>query len=978
MASQESASGVKRGKVFISYSRADVGFADQLVGALGDMGFDPVLDRHDIDAAENWRARLGALILDCDAIVFVLTDASAGSEICTWEVAEAERLNKRIVPVLPRALSVSAPSALSTLNYVGFYEDKGAPGSGFYDGLRKLERALSVNLEWLRRQTRLLQLASEWQSSPHNDLLLRGVALEEARTWSDNTPADQSPPGLILTYLEAAELADAKRRDEAEQSLRQRAIDLEQKEAALAAKTKSDRLARRFASIGSIVAVVLSTLAVILSVTAWRAMRLAGESRAEMFGAEAYARLNEDRNAEALLIALGGDPAAKNDVFARLVAPQGYATARNALVAAYTHNRLQRTFVDLNEPIQAVAVSARGTMIALAPLDGPVRILDSVTGEEQHVLSDARNSRAVTFSDDGARLLTSGSAVQVWNVSTGERSFQSFAGVLAAWRPGSAQFVMLTRDSELQIVDAATGAVTTRAPFHGGHAIRALAVSPDGERLAVTAGDNVEILDIETGQRVLTLAGHRGAVSSIAFSSNGARLVTGAADHFAVVWDSATGSPIQVLEGHEDEVMAVAISPDGGLVATGSKDEQARLWDIVSGRTIATLRGGAQTGRAFMDGQGWVSSLAFSSDGDFVLTGSYDRVARLWRIEEGVFSPTPAPIGALVPHSATEVLIGLQDGRVGRFDLDRAIFTPLSSALGAPARSIAVAGRSEFVASGNADGVIRGWDADGSDRFTLREDGLSESVDQIAISPDGRLLVAGYRDGTTLIWDLRQSRVVRRLGAADTGIRTVVFSPDGERVLVGELSGHATLWDVAAGTPVFELDVTGDEGLVSGAFSHDGRLIVTGAYGAITRIWDASNGSLVTELRGHRAGIRSVSFSADDTLLLTAGGDNLVRVWDVATGRLLVTITDRHGGGRSMFLPNGRTIVTFMDGGGVRRWVLDDIVFASAGDQVRSACDALVAMGTPSFTTEDRQRFPILDDDSYGPCANAIQEIERH
>src|SRR5689334_3002952 len=61
-----------RMKVFVSYSRDDVAFADQLSVALEDRGFEPILDRHNIDAAENWRERLGALILSCDAVAFVL------------------------------------------------------------------------------------------------------------------------------------------------------------------------------------------------------------------------------------------------------------------------------------------------------------------------------------------------------------------------------------------------------------------------------------------------------------------------------------------------------------------------------------------------------------------------------------------------------------------------------------------------------------------------------------------------------------------------------------------------------------------------------------------------------------------------------------------------------------------------------------------------------------------------------------------
>ena len=92
--------------VFISYSRDDLGFSDQLDAALGrnGFGFDTTLDRHGITAGEDWKRRLGNLIRNADTVVFVLSPSSARSKICAWEVGEAILLRKRIIPVLSRPL----------------------------------------------------------------------------------------------------------------------------------------------------------------------------------------------------------------------------------------------------------------------------------------------------------------------------------------------------------------------------------------------------------------------------------------------------------------------------------------------------------------------------------------------------------------------------------------------------------------------------------------------------------------------------------------------------------------------------------------------------------------------------------------------------------------------------------------------------------------------------------------------------------
>jgi hypothetical protein len=124
--------------VFISYSRDDLGFADQLDAALKLTNFDPTLDRHGISGAENWQEKLGGLIRSADTVVFVLSPSSAKSKVCTWEVEEAIRLGKRIIPVVARPLEdTTPPKHLADLNYIFFFEEPRSPGSGFGTAARR-------------------------------------------------------------------------------------------------------------------------------------------------------------------------------------------------------------------------------------------------------------------------------------------------------------------------------------------------------------------------------------------------------------------------------------------------------------------------------------------------------------------------------------------------------------------------------------------------------------------------------------------------------------------------------------------------------------------------------------------------------------------------------------------------------------------------------------------------------------------------
>src|SRR5689334_13791039 len=92
--------GSTQAKVFISYARKDISFAEHLRHALRQKGFDAYLDKHDILPGEPWQERLAKLIETADTVLFVVSPQSVESKICDWEINEAERLGKRLLPVV--------------------------------------------------------------------------------------------------------------------------------------------------------------------------------------------------------------------------------------------------------------------------------------------------------------------------------------------------------------------------------------------------------------------------------------------------------------------------------------------------------------------------------------------------------------------------------------------------------------------------------------------------------------------------------------------------------------------------------------------------------------------------------------------------------------------------------------------------------------------------------------------------------------
>jgi hypothetical protein len=253
-------------KVFISYSRAELMFADELVAGLEVMGFDVTIDRQSIVEGEDWKKRLGALITDADTVVFILSPASAKSDICAWEVEEAAQLSKRIIPVLAKPLEgISAPARLAALNYVRFDE-----GRSFMVGLKALATALKANLDWLREHTRLLARAMEWQAGGRSrNRLLSGGDIAAAKAWAAQRAKDAPEPTMLhLDFIKASEQEELNRVSveshriaERERLVQQAEAAQGEREAARRREAEALKRGRRNALIGAAVALVLALVA---------------------------------------------------------------------------------------------------------------------------------------------------------------------------------------------------------------------------------------------------------------------------------------------------------------------------------------------------------------------------------------------------------------------------------------------------------------------------------------------------------------------------------------------------------------------------------------------------------------------------------------------------------------------------------------------------------------------------------------------
>jgi len=194
-------------RVFISYSRKDMAFADKLEAALRARGFEVLIDREEIYAFEDWWTRIEALIGGADTVVFVISPEAVKSDVAVKEVAHAASLNKRFAPTVCRRVENSAvPEALRRLNFI-FFDDS----SQFEASADKLAEALQTDIVWIRDHTKFGEAARGWTAAGRpNGLLLRTPTLEMAEYWIASRPRGAPEPTDDIRKFVAASRQSAR------------------------------------------------------------------------------------------------------------------------------------------------------------------------------------------------------------------------------------------------------------------------------------------------------------------------------------------------------------------------------------------------------------------------------------------------------------------------------------------------------------------------------------------------------------------------------------------------------------------------------------------------------------------------------------------------------------------------------------------------------------------------------------------------
>jgi WD40 repeat protein len=299
--------------------------------------------------------------------------------------------------------------------------------------------------------------------------------------------------------------------------------------------------------------------------------------------------------------------------------------------------------------------------------------------------------------------------------------------------------------------------------------------------------------------------GHRHIVTSVRFAKNDSLVISGSVDSSIIIW-SPNGSIFRTIN-QPSGVSFMDVSSDGEFIVTGGYDGIVRLWRILDGALV----------RSFKKHNGTVWTVSFSADGKSIASAGDDKFVRVWNTETGALS------SEFSGHTLTIWAVKFFPG-------------------------------ADSLASCSFDGSIRIWNTKTGKPAGINTAHTSTVAD-IAFNNSGTMLASGSDDCTVKLWDVRSGKLVRQMKVAEH-VQSLAFSPDGNYLLAG-----------------------GRDKPMIGEFLQNLFGNSEMNKGVSARLYDVRTGELLQTFTEHSNDADDIAFGTTGKLFATASVDNTVHVW---------------------------------------------------------------------------------------------------
>ena len=435
--------------------------------------------------------------------------------------------------------------------------------------------------------------------------------------------------------------------------------------------------------------------------------------------------------------------------------------------------------------------------------------------------------------------------------------------------------------SDVVICDSTTGAI--RRTLHHPNRIWSLAWSTDGTRVVSGCEDwNAYVWDAESGQLQTVLKGHGAPVVSVDFDRTGNLLCSSSWDHLIHFWDPRTGARSLTMTG---EQVACASTAAKLAFVRGIERRSYGLADIVSSSAYLTLVGAAQHDISDM-----TEAVSIRSDGRLAVSSSTSGV-RIWDLvgRRGIaFLPIQRTVGAFFEPDGSGLLTAGDRG-VMRWPIQTAINR---IHLGPPQLVTPNANHEFFNCALSADGGSLIASADKKEAVVVDLSGAAQprtvgphaNMFGVDLDPFRKWVVTGTRTGRGVkVWDYATGALIRELPIQRSAL--VGASPDGK--WLGTNDGTITIWDASTWEPVLKLDPSAllNPSNFTGpvVFAPDGVLVAATFLTNVIFLANIHTGKIVAQLECPEIiNIAQLAFTPDGTrIVFRDDAAHILHVWDL-------------------------------------------------------------------------------------------------
>jgi len=411
------------------------------------------------------------------------------------------------------------------------------------------------------------------------------------------------------------------------------------------------------------------------------------------------------------------------------------------------------------------------------------------------------------------------------------------------------------------------------------------------------------------GSKLREFKAHNDQINSVALSPDGRKVLTSSDDTTAKLWH-LDGTLISTLSGHSLRVNRAVFTPNGNKIVTASSDETLRLWKLdgetlkvfdspghsledvsftTDGKTMLVSAGGqhfSEIQRWSLDSlepiklkTPWLRALASTGNGATMVAGHSDGTIRILAANGDTKFQHQGPDASVTavsfaPNGETFVA-SYANGLGQEFNLFGEILSEFKGHK-QPIKQIKYTPDGSSVLTSSYDGTVRSWALDRVEKGAVKKfSGTNRWISQIAISDDGKYIVAADEAGKGFVWD-KEGALIKTLDDPDFQIGLARFTRDGGLMLASRTGAEIRAYDTSFENPAV---LTQELALYRPlAISPDGSRVFLSAVVTGGILWDLENN---TTTKYEDVTIASVAFSPKNDALLIGTKEGKARLYDL-------------------------------------------------------------------------------------------------